>query len=112
MMAVVLEASDEDLSRGLPIAEIFKLASAREPRIQKGNLRTILEKIDRMQVDDDGRGLVITYDQHQEEVFVVDKQLLLYRKYATVKWPWENIIERVNEAQGGYEADDAEHEAG
>jgi len=111
MMAVVLAASNEDLGRGLPIAEIYKLASAREPRIQKGNLRTILEKIDRMQVDSDGRGLVITYDQHQEEVFVVDKQLLLYRKYATVKWPWENIIEQVNEAQGGYDADDIDQEA-
>lgn len=111
MMAVVLAASNDELSRGLPIAEIFKQATAREPRIQKGNLRTILEKIDRMQVDADGRGLVITYDQHQEEVFVVDKQLLLYRKYATVKWPWENIIEQVNEAQGGYEADDVEQDA-
>src|SRR5208337_2281531 len=36
----------------------------------------------------------LAYDSQGEKVSVVDKQLLLYRKFATVKWPWEDLIER------------------
>lgn len=105
MMAVICDAGDEKLISGMHIGEIFRLAQEKEGRIQRGNLRTILEKIDSIQVDDDGRGLVITYDSHQEQVFIVDKQLFLYRKYATVKWPWERLIEEVNEGSDGYDGE-------
>jgi hypothetical protein len=38
------------------------------------------------------RGLVIAYNEAEGEISVVDRQLLLYRKYSTVKWPWEDLI--------------------
>jgi hypothetical protein len=92
-MAVVLEESDDDeLFRGVGIDKIHQKAHARENRIQKGNLDTILRRIEELQVDDDGRGLVLAYNQRDQEVTVVDRQLLLYRQYATVKWPWEDLI--------------------
>lgn len=91
-MAVILDAEDETLVRGISIDRIFEKASAREPRIQKGNLRTVLEKFESLQVDKDGRGLVLAYNASSGEVTVVDRQLLLYRKYSTVKWPWEDLI--------------------
>ena len=96
MLWAVMEASEEDLTEGLSTDEIFKVASSRENRIQKPNLRQILRKIGALQVDSDGRGLILSYDDAKDEVTVVDKQLFLYRKYATVQWPWEKILEDVN----------------
>lgn len=97
-MAVVLEESDDDeLFRGVGIAKIYEKAHARQPRIQRGNLHTVLSRIEGLQVDDDGRGLVLSYNQRDQEVTVVDRQLLLYRQYATVKWPWEDLIREAEE---------------
>lgn len=90
-LAVALAATDEELISGVHIDRIFAEAHAREPRIIKGNLRLALAKIEGLQVDSDGRGLVLSYaDEH---VRVVDQQLLLYRKYSTVRWPWEDMIQ-------------------
>lgn len=91
-MAVVLEAADEKLIGGLSLDEIYDRTNARQPRIQKGNLRTVLEKFESLQVDKDGRGLVLAYNEANGEISVVDRQLLLYRRYSTVKWPWEEMI--------------------
>lgn len=91
-IAAIVSAEDAKLIKGFPIDEIFNITNAREPRIQKGNLRKILEKFDSLQVDSEGRGLVISYNPSVSEVSIVDKQLLLYRKYATVRWPWEDMI--------------------
>lgn len=105
MLHVVLSASDKQLTDGLHTDEIFRAAHAREPRVQKPNLRQILEKIDGIQIDEDGRGLILSYDQNKDEVFVVDKQLFLYRKYATVRWPWENLIEQADAVGDTYQPD-------
>ncbi|QLL05595.1 hypothetical protein [Mycobacterium vicinigordonae] len=89
-MAAVLDAPDDKLIGGIPHQEIFAVAHTREARIQKGNLITALGNIERLQVDSDGRGLVLSYAEGR--VRVVDHQLLLYRRFATVRWPWEDMI--------------------
>ena len=99
-MAVIMEATDEELIQGLHARKIYERAAKRESRIQYGNLKTILEKMEDLQIDADGRGLVIGYSPANEEVTIVDRQLLLYRRFATVKWPWEELI-REAEKQGG-----------
>lgn len=91
-MAAVLSESDDMLIHGVSIDRIYDVARSREPRIQKGNLHTVLEKFEGLQVDSDGRGLVLAYNEADREISVVDRQLLLYRKYLTVKWPWEDLI--------------------
>ncbi|MGD0569062.1 MAG: hypothetical protein ABSA78_11700 [Candidatus Sulfotelmatobacter sp.] len=91
-MAVILEAPDDLALRSISLDYIFQKANAREPRIQKGNLRVVLEKFEQLQVDSEGRGLVVAYNEATAEITVVDRQLLLYRKYSTVKWPWEDLI--------------------
>ena len=91
-MKIILEASDEELMRGLSIDYIFDKAHAQETRIHKGNLRKVLSKFESLQIDDQGRGLVVAYNDSTGEVSVVDRQLLLYRKYSTVTWPWEELI--------------------
>ena len=105
MLAVVMAADVKSLSEGFSTDSVFLAAHAREPRIQKGNLRHVLTKIDSIQVDENGRGLILTYDESKDEVLVVDKNLFFYRQYATTRWPWENIIAQVNETSTGYEAD-------
>lgn len=91
-MAAIMGEPDDSLIRGISIDRIYEIAHKREDRIQKGNLHTVLEKFEGLQVDDDGRGLVIAYNEAHREVSVVDRQLLLYRKYLTVGWPWEELI--------------------
>lgn len=102
ILAVVLDASDEDLASGVPSDQIFRTAHGREPRIQQGNLKTALGNLERLQVDDEGRGLVLTYADGR--VRVVDHQLLLYRQFATVQWPWEDMIRRAEAAGETYDA--------
>jgi hypothetical protein len=105
MLRVILDADIDQLNRGLSLDDIFVVAHAKEPRIQKGNLRLVLTRLDGLQVDEQGRGLILTFDEPKGEVFVVDKQLFLYRKYATAQWPWERIIEQADESGTGYEAE-------
>lgn len=106
MLKVVMDSTDKELTDGLHTDTIFSQAKLRESRIQKANLRTILAKIDELQIDEEGRGLVISYDENKDDVSIVDKQLFLYRKYATVGWPWEKIIEDVAADDSRYSSED------
>lgn len=102
-MAAVMTAEDAALEVGLSAREIYTVAHNRQPRIQLGNLKGVLARFPELQVDSDGRGLVLAYDPQDEKVCVVDKQLLLYRKFATVKWPWEDLIEEVSKDQAAFD---------
>lgn len=99
-MAVIMAESDDDLKKGLDLHTIFSKANAKQPRIKKGNLRTVLEKFEGLQIDEDGRGLVLSFNEATDEIHVVDRQVLLYRKYATVKWPWDNMIAEADGSEG------------
>lgn len=112
MLAVILDGDVATLSKGMHLNDIFAQAHKREKRVHKGNLRTVLERLDRLQIDEHGRGLILTYDNFSEGVTVVDKQILLYRRYATVRWPWEDLIKSAEAADTGYEEeahDEASH---
>ena len=102
-MAAVMEATEEELGAGVPAKRICDVASAREPRIVLGNLKRALSKFPELQVDEDGRGLVLAYDTRNEIVSVVDKRLLLYRAYLTVKWPWEDLISEVADKKDAFD---------
>ncbi|MFJ3115014.1 hypothetical protein ACIPI6_00645 [Pseudomonas protegens] len=104
-MAAIMAADDKLLTDGYSAKNIHAVAHARQNRIQLPNLKTVLMKFPQLQVDQDGRGLVLAYDSQNELISVVDRQLLLYRRFATIRWPWEEIIEEVGEAEGVYEAD-------
>jgi hypothetical protein len=95
-MAAIMEAEDRKHLTGIPLNEIFEKSNQRQSRIQKQNLKSILTKIDGLQVDKDGRGLVVTYDESDEKVLNVDRQLLFYRKYITIAWPWEELIKEAD----------------
>jgi hypothetical protein len=99
-MAVILDAPDTLALTSISLDYIFQEAHSREPRIQKANLRTVLDKFEQLQVDSEGRGLVLAYNDVVGEITVVDRQLLLYRRYCTVKWPWEELIAEAKSSAG------------
>ncbi|MEU8432326.1 hypothetical protein AB0F18_05355 [Streptomyces sp. NPDC029216] len=97
-MAVILSASDQELIQGLNLNHIYLDAHARESRITKQNLQRALERIESLQVDaSDGTRLVLAYNVATKDVTVVDRQLLLYRQYSTIGWPWEDLISEAKE---------------
>lgn len=99
-MAIIMDSDDSHLLNGLPLDDIFQAAVRRQPRIQKSNLRLVLQKLEQLQVDSDGRGLVIAFDESNDEVSVIDRRLLFYRKYITISWPWEQIIKEFSDQIG------------
>lgn len=56
-MQACFEASDEELINGVEFGTIYRRANERQPRVQQGNLKSILRKIDGLQIDDRGKGL-------------------------------------------------------
>lgn len=102
-MAAIMDADDQSLTEGLSAKRIHTAAHARQNRIQLPNLKSVLIKFPELQVDADGRGLVLAYDSQNELVSVVDRQLLLYRRYATVRWPWEEIIAEIGEKEEAFQ---------
>ena len=104
-MEAIVSASDEALINGFPRSVIFDITNAKQPRIKKGNLKTVLGKLIELQEPEKGHDLVISYDESIDAVFVVDRQLLFYRKYHTMLWPWEDMVEEA-EANTLFEIDD------
>lgn len=98
-MAAIMDAGDRELTEGISANAIYTVSHAKQARIQIGNLKTVLTRFPELQVDADGRGLVLAYDPQHERISVVDKQLLLYRRFATVRWPWEDLIKEVSQLQ-------------
>jgi len=102
-MWAIFDSAAEELIVGVSVDTIFDRANARQPRIQKGNLKSIMDKLDGLQIDDRGKGLVVTYAEQSGSVAVVDRTVLFYRKYCTVEWPWKDIIDSTEE--DGLESD-------
>lgn len=96
-MQAIVNATDSQLMNGFSRTDIFDITSAIESRIQKGNLKTVLGKLVELQQPESGRQLVISYDESIDAVFVVDLQLLFYRKHHTMKWPWEELAEEARQ---------------
>lgn len=97
-MEAIVKGTDKQLMDGFSRNDIFTIANAKEPRVQKGNLKTVLRKLVELQKPGKvSRNLVITYDESIDAVFAVDLQLLFYRKHHTMKWPWEEMAKEARQ---------------
>lgn len=96
-MEAIVKATDRQLMNGFSRDDIFSTTHQKEPRIQKGNLKTVLKKLVELQNPRAGSSLVISYDESIDSIFVVDLQLLFYRKHHTMKWPWEELVEEARQ---------------
>jgi hypothetical protein len=99
----VMESTDEEALNGLSTDWIFEKSRIRQPRIQKPNLRSVLRKFKELQVDDRGKGVVISFDEASDKIILVDRGLLFYRRYTTQSWPWERMAMEAKEAGTGIE---------
>jgi len=95
----IFECEDDVLLAGISCDQIYEISHRREPRIQKGNLRSVLRKFDELQVDELGKGLVLTFDEGNDVVIVVDRTVLFYRRYQTYPWPWEMLATEESDSQ-------------
>ncbi|WP_270913489.1 hypothetical protein [Allofournierella sp. CML151] len=93
VMEAVVNATDDELIHGFSRNKIYEITNGKEPRIQKGNLKTVLIKLADLQEAGSRLSLVISYDESIDAVFAVDLQLLFYRKHHTMRWPWEELAE-------------------
>ncbi|QFP61912.1 hypothetical protein [Brucella anthropi] len=101
----ILGSSDEEAKNGLTVDWIYERAHSRQSRIQKPNLRAVLRKFKELQVDDRGKGIVLSYDEANDTVLLIDKGVLFYRKYTTQVWPWERIAMEAKEKDVGISDD-------
>ncbi|MDO4516471.1 MAG: hypothetical protein Q4C76_04965 [Bacillota bacterium] len=92
-LQIIMDSDDKSLLDGISRDSIHEIAYTREPRIKKGNLRSVMRKLEELQLDDANRNLVLSYDESTDSMYAVDRQLLFYRKYLSVKWPWEEMYE-------------------
>lgn len=107
-MWTIFDLTDADLIEGAPVDLIFRISHAREPRIQRGNLRSVLRKFDELQVDTHGKGLILSFDEGNDVVLVVDRTVLFFRRYRTYQWPWETLAQEEQDGQAelGFSAQD------
>ena len=96
-----MESTDDEAKAGLTVDWIHDRAHARQNRIQKPNLRSVLRKFKELQADDRGKGVVLSFDEANDTIIVIDKGLLFYRKYTTQPWPWEKLATEAMEANIG-----------
>lgn len=96
-MEAIVNATDGQLMYGFSRNEIFIIANGKEPRVKKGNLKTVLGKLVELQKPEAGRSLVISYDESIDSIFAVDLQFLFYRKHHTMQWPWEEMAEEARQ---------------
>ena len=96
-MEAIVKAPDWRLMNGFSRDDMFSIIHQKEPRVQKGNLKTVLKKLVELQDPRAGSSLVISYDESIDSIFIVDLQLLFYRKHHTMKWPWEDLVEEARE---------------
>ena len=106
-MQAIVDADDRSLCEGFKRSEIYSITHAKEQRIQKGNLKTVLQKLGELQHKSYQGSLVVTYDESTDAVTVVDIQLLFYRKHHTMRWPWEEIADEAMQEER-FDADDSE----
>lgn len=97
-MAVIIESTDEELISGLNVKDIHATACKREERIQLQNLKTALSNLNRLQSDENGRNIILSYSPESGNITIVDKQLLFYRKYNKTAWPWDDLISQYKDS--------------
>ncbi len=89
-MAAVLDEPDDKLIGGISQQDIYAVAHAPRGAHPTGQPHNGARQHRTTPSRFRGRGLVLSYAEGR--VRVVDHQLLLYRRFATVRWPWEDMI--------------------
>ncbi|MGM8062825.1 hypothetical protein [Vogesella indigofera] len=103
---VILNANDYVLVNGYGVKDIYTNCHEVEPRIRLPNLRSVLRKFESLQIDSEGRGLIVAYNDQAGQVYVVDRQLLLYRRFKEIDWPWQEVVSDCDQAEFVFDGDE------
>ncbi len=91
IVRVCVEASSQDLRDGINKAELLKRIQVDEPRVRGSDLSNALNKIDRLQANRSISPLIISYNPNTQNIQLIDRELLFYRKYANPSWSWKEV---------------------
>lgn len=86
---VCLDASDEELCKGLHYNDLLNRTQKLESRIRPGDLTAALNRLNKLQANRKISPLVLSYNHNLKTVYLVDRELLFYRKYGSPQWAWE-----------------------
>jgi len=93
IVRVCIDATDEELKHGLGSDALLKRVQAMEGRIRQSDLSAALNRLDQLQADRKISPLVLTYNVQERKVFLVDRELLFFRRYGNPDWPWQRSAE-------------------
>ncbi len=89
LVRVCIEATDEELLRGLDRQVILSRIQAHEPEANLSVLSAALSRLNRLQAERRISPPVLVYNSIARKVALVDRELLFFRKYSQSQWPWE-----------------------
>lgn len=87
---VCLAASDEELCSGLHYNDLLHRTQQLENRIRPSDLTAALNRLNKLQANRKISPLVLSYNHNLKTVYLVDRELLFYRKYGNPQWAWDN----------------------
>lgn len=87
---VVIEATDRELLDGISRDDVLKRIQQWAPEADLQNLQKALIRLDQLQIKRKISPLIASYsDGSSQKLALVDRELLFYRKYKTMPWPWD-----------------------
>jgi len=89
IVRVAIEASDEELMRGLNRKIILERVNRYEAKARLSDLSAALNRLNRLQQNRSISPLVISFNPESRKLLLVDRELLFYRKYGNPLWPWQ-----------------------
>lgn len=90
---VCLEAPDHELIAGIEQDIVLSRVRDIADGVRSSDLTSALKNLDRLQVQRKIRPLVLSYNETIRRVFLVDRELLFFRRYGTPRWPWDMPLE-------------------
>ena len=87
---VCLDASDEELCNGLHYNTLLARTQELENRIRTSDLTAALNRLGKLQANRKISPLILSYNENLRTVYLVDRELLFYRKYGNPQWAWES----------------------
>lgn len=89
LVRVSIEASDDELLRGLDRQVILSRIQGHEAEANLSVLSAALSRLNRLQAERRISPPVLVYNSIARKVALVDRELLFFRKYSQSQWPWD-----------------------
>jgi hypothetical protein len=89
LLRAIVESNDQDVLSGLTVDQILNFANSMNFAVTRSSLQSAMLNIASLQAKMEIQPIVLSYDHHGGRLVLVDRSLLLYRRYRTQAWPWD-----------------------